>query len=177
MYDKPESAGPIGPNDLAVDVFAGLHRLARRSCLPARDVEGLQRHLDYCETAGSGIAALTGEILRQKLRHARRLGPDAPAGCIAAGNSLLGYRIRGQEPRIARLSHRARLWAEAEVVPVRSLLGATLIGMRVGDSAPLLLSDGSFSEVTLMELCASPREHPLARLPGAARGRTGILPA
>lgn len=169
MYDKPERAGPIGPDELSFDVIANLQRSARRCCLPARDVEGLQRHLEYCETAWSGIAALTGEILRHKLRLAQRLAPDMQAGCVASGSSLLGYRIGAQEPQIARLSHRARFWAEAEVVPVRSLLGATLIGMRLGDTAPLLLSDGTFTEVTLVELCASPRERPLARLSGAAR--------
>lgn len=185
MYHKPANMGPIGPDELRFDVLANLRRLAQRSCLPASDIEGVLEHLDYCESTGSGVAALTGEILRHKLSHSRRLAPEMPLLGIASGNSLLRYCIRGQEPRVARLTHRSRLWADAETVPVRSLLGATLLGMRVGHSGPLLLSDGSFTEVALLELLTIPprrnrphRGEPLHEaLPNAIPPRRRGLPA
>ncbi|MDK3019663.1 hypothetical protein [Pseudodonghicola flavimaris] len=169
MKDDAGRLGPIGPNDLGVDVFAGLIDLARRSVLSLRDIEAVQRHLSSCEIELTGIAALTGEILRHKLRHARRMPSTAPAAGVAMGNSVLSYRIRGQQLRGGRLSHRAWFRADPMIVPVRSLLGATLIGVRLGDTVPLLLSDGSFSEVTLVEVRA-----PLCERSRAGRAEVSV---
>ncbi|GHG90861.1 hypothetical protein [Pseudodonghicola xiamenensis] len=178
MKDMSEHRGPVGPNDLSVEVMGRLHWAARRSWLAPQDVDMMQRHLEHCETQRSGVTALIGEILRQKLSQAGRLGAEASSEGIATGNTVLGYRLCGdQPPIIARLSYRVRLREEPGVVPLRSLLGATLIGMAVGETAPLLLSDGSLTEVTLSDLHGSARECRVVRLPVAAAGRGGILPA
>jgi hypothetical protein len=178
MKDMFGHLGPIGPEHLSVDVMGQLHGAAQRVWLSPQDAEMMQRHLQHCEMHLSGIVALVGEVLRQKLAHGRRLGPEAVAAPVATGGATLGYRLGGDQPGIlARLCYRVRLRDEPGVVPLRSLLGATLIGMRLGETAPLLLSDGSLTEVTLTDLRAPARGLAAGRLPVAVPGQGGILPA
>lgn len=178
MKDMFEHRGPIGPEDLSVEVMGRLHGAAQRAWLSPQDIEMMQRELQHCQAQPSGVVALIGELLRQKLAYARRLGPETLTDRIATGGIALGYRLGGDQPPIlARLSYRVRLREEPGVVPLRSLLGATLIGMHLGETAPLLLSDGSLTEVTLTDLRVAPRGQVSVRLPVAVPGQGGILPA
>ena len=69
---------------------------------------------------------------------------------VAIGGSRVTYSIDRGTRQTGLLSHRARTASGINVIPVPSLLGATLIGMTVGQRAPLLLEGGAIKAVRLL---------------------------
>jgi hypothetical protein len=114
------------------------------------DARRLREHLDRCDEFGSGVYPLLGAFIRAKLADAmigdpQQVGPDT-----ATGYSLVVYSVDGLASRSQVLSH----WPS----PIRggfglstcSLLGATLLGMKVGQRSPLLRADGTTGMVELL---------------------------
>jgi hypothetical protein len=128
------------------------------------DARRLREHLARCERIGSGVYPLLGAFIRAKLADAvigdpHQVGPD-----IATGYSLVIYAVDGMASRSQVLSH----WPS----PIRggfglstcSLLGATLLGMKVGERSPLLRADGTTGTVELLGIGYRPAS--LFRQPG-----------
>ena len=120
------------------------------------DARRLREHLARCEKIGSGVYPLLGAFIRTKLADAvigdpQQVGPD-----VATGYSLVIYTVDGQASRSQVLSH----WPS----PIRggfglstcSLLGATLLGMKVGQRSLLLRADGTTGTVELLGIAYRP---------------------
>lgn len=85
--------------------------------------------------------------------------------CTVTGNCIVTYRFGSGPERVGLLCH----WARTETIgfmPVRSVLGATLIGLRIGQSAPLILTDCSIERVRVLAV-APPSEASRAPRTGA----------
>lgn len=106
----------------------------------------LRDHLRNCEVARQPFLS---HVLRHKIRSC---GTSAAVvrDDIVVGGSTVRYAIGSDPAQTGLLVHRARTDAASGVVPVSSLLGATLIGMRVGQRAPLLCEDGTILTVTVL---------------------------
>ncbi len=75
-----------------------------------------------------------------------------PNGDLVAGGSFVTYSVGGGAATSGLLVHRARPGLlQSGVVPVASLPGATLIGMRAGQRAPLLCEDGSVKSLLVLD--------------------------
>lgn len=116
-------------------------------------------------------------VMKHKISTAQR-----PSGlldqCTVTGNCIVTFRVGRGPERVGLLCHRART-ETIGVMPVRSVLGATLIGLSVGQSAPLILTDCSIERVRVLAV-AVPSEAsrtrwtgPQLRLPGD-EGKTSL---
>ncbi|AHC99559.1 hypothetical protein METH_01505 [Leisingera methylohalidivorans DSM 14336] len=85
-------------------------------------------------------------VLANKLMNARLIA-EVHCSDLAVGGSHVTYAVDGEAPQTGLLLHRAGPEPIRGVIPVASLLGATLIGMRVGQRAPLLCENGSISKL------------------------------
>lgn len=119
--------------------------------LPDADRRKLQHHLKTCETAGYEAPPFLAHVLRHKLTSSEPLGREVPDD-VVVGGCRVSYSIDGGQVQTGLLMHRARKGSGSGVIPVSSLLGATLIGMRVGKRAPLLCDDGTISAVTVLKV-------------------------
>lgn len=108
----------------------------------------LERHLQDCEPARE---PLLSHVLRHKLEAPEMAGIQAPRDAVGGGCTL-EFRIDDGPARSGRLCHVSGAGDRDGVIPVFSLLGATLIGMRVGQRAPLLREDGSISAVRVLDV-------------------------
>ena len=128
------------------------------------DARRLREHLDRCDEIANGVYPLLGAFIRAKLADAvigdpQQVGPDT-----ATGYSLVVYSVDGLASRSQVLSH----WP----APIRggfglstcSLLGATLLGMKVGQRSLLLRADGTTGTVELLGIAYRPES--LFRQPG-----------
>ncbi len=135
------------------------------TALPDTDRRKLEQHLRHCGTGRQPASPFLAHVLRRKIAVARPL-PEEQADGIVTGGTLVRYAIldgpedgssdaRAMGPeQSGLLVHRARTGAPAGaasgVIPVTSLLGATLIGMRTGQRAPLLCEDGTIMSVVVL---------------------------
>lgn len=119
------------------------------SALPETDHQQLRRHLDQCETTRRPGWALLANVLRHKAMKTQPVR-DLHDSDLATGGSHVTFCVDNGHQQTGLLSHQARTGLASGVIPVSSLLGATLIGMRVGQRAPLLFDDGSIGTVTVL---------------------------
>ena len=89
-------------------------------------------------------------LLSQKLLYATLLDDDSVCTSIAIGGSRVTYAIDELEPQTGQLFHYDEYAFDQNGIHVGSLLGATLIGMRVGAVGPFLQADGTFRSVRLL---------------------------
>lgn len=112
------------------------------------DCQQLQRHLKQPDIAQRPFL---DHVLRHKITASRPTRGEVPKD-VVTGASCVSYALDGGPAQIGFLSHRATNGAHSGVIPVCSLLGATLIGMRVGERAPLLHEDGAISSLTVLSV-------------------------
>ena len=91
-------------------------------------------------------------LLSQKLLYATVLDDDKVCSAIAVGGSCVTYAIDELEPQMGRLFHYDEYAFGQNGLHVGSLLGATLIGMKVGAVGPFLQADGTFRNVCLLRV-------------------------
>ncbi len=118
------------------------------SILPEADHRQLRRHLDLCEGTGTPASKLLAHVLLHKIATTEPVR-DMLARDLVTGGCRVIYSVDGGPIQTGLLVHRARSGLASGVVPVSSLLGATLIGMRVGQRAPLLRDDGTVGTITV----------------------------
>lgn len=126
-------------------------------------IRTLLRHCD-----GAPPARQVAGILRDKLRIAEH-AEEHELDCTARVNGWVSYMIAGGGARRGVLRHGGGL-SDSGAIPLASLLGATLIGMRPRQRASLPRPDGS--TVTLALLKAAPHPEgvaPLAQGPAPTR--------
>ncbi|MGX0977402.1 conserved hypothetical protein [Roseovarius sp. EC-HK134] len=122
--------------------------------MPTADYQKLQEHLEDCECASRAGTRLLAYVLANKLMNTRP-ADDVHYTDLVIGGSCVTYVIDGTAPQTRLLVHRARTGQPSGVIPVASLLGATLIGMRTGQRAPLLLEDGSIGRLFVKDVRSS----------------------
>jgi hypothetical protein len=135
--------------------------------LTRQDARGLREHLGRCEEIGSGVYVLLGDLIRAKLADAVLVGPDDIGPDLATGYSRVVYALDGGAPQSQMLSHRDYVGTGQFGLSIRTLLGATLLGMKAGQCAPFLRADGTAGTVELLEIAYQP-ESRCKRLGGVA---------
>lgn len=127
-----------------------MSRPRRPAVLADADRWQLMRHLAWCDAVRPAPSPYLGHVLRRRLAASRPCGAEPPADAVTGGCRVT-YSIGGGPAHTGLLAHGARkAAAESGVIPVLSLLGATLIGMRVGQSAPVLHEDGTIARLTVL---------------------------
>lgn len=124
-------------------------RIARP--LPAADRQHLERHLMRCAADDTPAAPLLRHVLDYKVQSTTPLDGECPRDLVCSGR-LVTWSIDGGPARTGLMSHRARAGSPSGVIAVASLLGATLMGMRVGQHAPLLREDGSILSLEVLKV-------------------------
>lgn len=119
--------------------------------LPMADHQKLQEHLDDCDCARNPDLKPLAYVLANKLMNTRPVDEDRNSG-VVIGESCVTYAVDAQMPQTALLTHRTRAGQQSNVIAVASLLGATLIGMRVGQRAPLLLNDDTIGRLCIIDV-------------------------
>jgi regulator of nucleoside diphosphate kinase len=122
-------------------------------CLTTKDYSLLQGHL--IRLRSDGVDGLAARVLRAKLEHAVVLPPDLVEPDVATAGSRLEYVVDGRAEE-SRLEHWYRHHTVGATVVVTSILGAVLLGMRGGQSAPLPRADGSVGRVVLRKVAYQP---------------------
>ncbi len=122
--------------------------LLRTFTLRDDDCQHLQRHLKRPDIAQRPFL---DHVLRHKITASRPMRGEVPKD-VVTGASCVSFALDGGPAQMGFLSHRARNGAHRDVIPVCSLLGATLIGTRVGERAPLLHEDGAISSLTVLSV-------------------------
>lgn len=114
------------------------------------DRRQLLRHLAWCEAAERDASPYLGHVLRHRIAASSPCGMEPPADAVAGG-CRVAYSIGDGPARTGLLAHNARDAATGiGVIPVLSLLGATLIGLRVGQTVPMLCEDGTVTRLTVL---------------------------
>lgn len=136
----------ISRRHLRAEGFPHVVPIASERVLPADDIAQLNQHLARAEADG---AVFLAHVLRHRIDGVRPM-PDGLPRDIVTGGCRVRYTIDCGPAQTGLLSHRARADASSGVIPVASLLGATLIGMRTGQRAPLLCPDGATCILTVL---------------------------
>ncbi|WPY96444.1 hypothetical protein T8T21_18245 (plasmid) [Limimaricola variabilis] len=121
--------------------------------LTVRDRAGIEGLLRRHDTRHSPDPVLLNELLRYKLRISRGAREPVSPEFVVAGCRVV-YRIADKEPRAGLLSMCPA--PRPGHVLVASLLGATLIGMRHLQAAPLLRDDGRIDTVVVLDTMPPP---------------------
>ncbi|TDE33064.1 hypothetical protein [Antarcticimicrobium sediminis] len=137
----PSSANTLGPKA----------RSHKWSILPEADYRQLQHHLNQCESTGRPASLLLSHVLLHKLMTLEPVD-NVYAGDLVTGGCQVAYSVDQKPASSGLLVHRARSGGASGVIPVSSLLGATLIGMRTGQRAPLLHEDGTIGTLSVLSV-------------------------
>lgn len=120
----------------------------RAAPLPDEDHRQLKRYLQQPDIADR---PLLGHVLRHKISATAQGGHDMSEE-VVTGFTCVTYSVDGGPAQTGLLRHRARSGSDSGVIPVCSDLGATLIGMRVGQRAPLLREDGTIASLRVLAI-------------------------
>lgn len=134
--------------------FGPRSRPRMRTLLPEVDHQRLQQHLQLCEREGHPAWKLLAYVLRDKIMTTEPV-VNLHAPNLVTGGCRVTYSVNGGEGQTGLLIHRARSGSRSGVIPVSSLLGATLIGMRAGQRAPLLCEDGTIESLAVLDVAPS----------------------
>ncbi|WP_299822097.1 hypothetical protein [uncultured Jannaschia sp.] len=127
-----------------------------RFFLTVEDRIGIERLLRQRGTRNAPNPVLLEGLLRHKLRISRGAAEPAPQELVVAGCHVT-YEIGGEDARSGMLAMNPVPFPGH--VLVASLLGATLIGMRVLQRAPLLRDDGRIDTVFVLDVSPPPCHH------------------
>ncbi len=121
------------------------------SAIPRADHQQLQGHLEQCEQMRQPSWTLLAYVLHHKIMTTEPVS-NLHARDLVTGGCRVTYSVNGGPEQTGLLVHRARSGLGSGVIPVSSLLGATLIGMRVGQRAPLLCEDGAIMSLSVLDV-------------------------
>lgn len=122
-----------------------------RSIMLEADHHQLRRHLELCEQTRHPAWNFIAFILRDKILSSEPVR-NLHDRNIVTGSSCVTYSVNCEPGLTGLLLHRARSGASSGIIPVCSLLGATLIGMRIGQRAPLLCEDGTIMSLFVLDV-------------------------
>ena len=142
----------VESTEVRKDGYAALCQLAVSCILTKSDRRALAEHILRADKIGTGAFEMLTRLLSQKLLYATVLDDDNVCSAIAVGGSRVTYAIDELDPQTGQLFHYDEYAFGQNGLHVGSLLGATLIGMKVGAVGPLLQADGTFRSVRLLRV-------------------------
>ena len=150
MNNSGQLRTPVEPAAFRKDAYAALRDLSVNCLLTRADRRALADHIQRADRIGTGAWVMLARLLSQKLLYTPVVEGDQTSAATAAGGSRVTYAIDGLAPSSGYLFHDDEYALSQNGIPVATLLGATLIGMRAGTRAPFLQADGSFRAVSLL---------------------------
>ncbi|MCC5986068.1 MAG: hypothetical protein JJT95_00195 [Pararhodobacter sp.] len=125
-----------------------------RAVLAYHDYWDLQEHRRRCEDLGGALFMRLARLIRAKSADALVINDDEIPPDTVTGTARVAFAIDRHRPETRTLYHwgfpdRARCR-----LPVCTFLGVTLIGMSVGQRAPLLDAKGVVGEVQILAVHA-----------------------
>jgi transcription elongation GreA/GreB family factor len=140
----------IESSDVRKESYAVLCELGANCILSKADRRALAQHIQRADKIGTGAFQMLTRLLSQKLLYATVLDDDNVDPAIAVGGSRITYAIDNLKPQTGQLFHNDEYACGQNGIHVGTLLGATLIGMKVGAVGPFLQADGTFRSVRLL---------------------------
>lgn len=125
------------------------NRLSNRIVLTENECKRLKPHLENCRKRADGTSTLLSYVISTKLMNTEPVAGMHLADRVTGG-CLVTFSINSAKPRSGVLVHEALPDSITSEIPVTSLLGATLIGMRAGQRAPLLKDDGTIQRLLVI---------------------------
>ncbi len=140
------------PPDICPEGYAALRLHAGACALNRTDRVALAELLVHVHRVGIGAYPMMTALLSQKLVYASLLAGVRVADAIAASGSRCTFSIDDLEPQSATIFLCGESSEGQNGLSVRTLLVATLIGMKVGTFGPLLQSEGTLRRVHLLSV-------------------------
>lgn len=138
---------PITPK-----AHSGIKTAPRRSPpLPDEDHRQLRQHLKRPSVVGQPFLQY---VLRHKLSETAQ-NCDGMGEDFVTGASYVSYSVNGGPAQTGLLRHWPQIGSKCGVIPVCSNLGTALIGMRVGQRAPLMREDGTIASLRVLKVTPS----------------------
>jgi len=150
MINTGQRENPVETTAFRKDAYATLRDLSANCLLTRADRRALADHIQRADRIGTGAWVMLARLLSQKLLYTPVVEGDQTSAATAAGGSRVTYAIDGLAPSSGYLFHDDAYALSQNGIPVATLLGATLIGMKAGTHAPFLQADGSFRAVSLL---------------------------
>lgn len=125
-------------------------RGAAATLLTLEDRCRLRGHMEQCLRSG-GDGVLVAGILRRKIARSDPVRGEVPDD-LATGGCRVRFMITGGGASSGVLTHEVAADAPKDAIPVCSLVGATLIGMRVLQRALVLRDDGRIDTLALLDV-------------------------
>lgn len=130
--------------------YENLCQHAATCVLTKSDRRALVDHIQRADKVGTGAFAMLARLLGLKLLYGTVLADGKIDPKAATGGSRVIFAIDDEKPQTGRLFHYDEFAEEDIGIHVGSLLGATLIGMKVDTRVPFLQADGTFRRVHLL---------------------------
>lgn len=136
-----------------VHPFATTARVRPRcmAVLPVADYDLLLEYLEICERDRGSNWALLAYVLQNRIVNTEPSHRPVDRDIVVSGSKVT-YSVGGTSVEVGLLVHQPNAGPRQRgIIPVSSLLGATLIGMRIGQRAPLLCEDGSVKSLVVVD--------------------------
>ena len=140
IFDNQHSAG-----DIAV-----LRPI--RASLSRRDYWQLNEHRRRCESLGGTMSIRLAHLLRVKMSDARVIEDGELYPDIVSGTSRVTFSLDRRRVETCVLYHRDYPEDERSRLHVGTFLGATLIGMTVGQHTPFIAEQGAAGELQVLRV-------------------------
>lgn len=122
-----------------------------RAVLPVADYDLLLEYLEICERDRGPNWALLAYVLQNRIVNTEPSHRPVDRDIVVSGSKVT-YSVGGASVEVGLLVHQPNAGPRQRgIIPVSSLLGATLIGMRIGQRAPLLCEDGSVKSLVVVD--------------------------
>lgn len=147
-------AGRSGIEAAAIDsqAFGSVEAMRPiQSYLSQRDFWHLQQLRRECAAIQGGVFPLLSHLIRAKLQDAHILHPTEEVGSVATLGSRVTYSIRGTAP-LSRTLFDYGFAYDQRGIPIKTFLGVTLLGMKVGQTVPLLNGSGTTEALELVAI-------------------------
>lgn len=128
-----------------------LFQVRRSWQLVEGDYLKMRQYVNDSDPTQDRALCLLTHVLRHRVSTSGVIRGPAPK-TLAIGGATVIFAVDNKNAQQGVLSHEAKEAATDLVIPVRSLLGATLIGMQAGQRAPLLCESGRVASLWLLEV-------------------------
>lgn len=123
-----------------------------RAILGRRDYWQLNEHRRRCEDLGEPMFLRLAHLIRAKMADATVIEDGTLYPDVVTGTSRVTFTLDGRRLETRVLYHRDYPQGERGRLPVGTFLGATLIGMTVGQHMPLLAEDGAARDLQVLRV-------------------------
>lgn len=143
--------GPAGPSTASKIDSAGFYPF--QAVISVDDYWQLQEHRRRYEQIGNRRSLYLASLIRTKSLNAKVVSFDELPEGVVTGNALVSFSTGRNRPETRSLYH----WnypTHGRGLPMRSLLGLTLIGMQAGQRAKVLDLENEVADVQVLAVHA-----------------------